>query len=73
MADPVTVILGGLVISFVSGGVGAFVGGRNKVPANTCEERRTACQVLLITKIDEVNDKVDKIIKKLEGINITII
>ena len=73
MTDPLTAIFGGIVISFVSGGIGAYIGGYKKVSIDRCEERRGSCQELLLLKIEELNDKVDKIIEALKQTNISII
>lgn len=73
MSDPMTAVLGGIVIAFTSGGIGAYIGGRLKVDSSICEERRSSCQDLLLEKIDVIDAKVDKIIKALSSNNIMII
>ena len=61
MTDPVTIILGGIVIAVVSGGVGKFLGSNNRVKDVQCGERREACSSLILEKIDHLVTSVDDI------------
>ena len=52
--EPVTVILGGIAVSVISGAVGKVWGNGDKVKLGTCIERRLACTSLLGSKIDNL-------------------
>jgi len=75
--DPVTVILGGITISVISGAVGKVWGNGSKVKQSTCIERRLSCSTLLTLKIDslardikEIKEavKVNKSVQKLNNL-----
>lgn len=51
--EPVTMVLGGITISVISGAVVKIMG-NNKVKNVTCVERRLACSSLLGNKIDNL-------------------
>lgn len=61
--EPATSILGGIVISLISGVVGKTIGENGKVKLLTCDERQRACQALLLEKIEHLSDKVDTLTK----------
>lgn len=68
MADPAHAVLGGLVIAFVSGGVGAVIGGWRKISDVRCDERRSSCFGLVVEKLDHFNDKLDKVSADLKDL-----
>jgi len=57
--DPVTTVLGGVLVAVVSGAIGKTLGSNGKMSENHCEEKRQSCQTIVITKIDNVARKVD--------------
>ena len=61
--DPVTTILGGVLIAVTSGTIGKYIGGNNKISESHCDEKRRSCQDLLISKIDNIGKKVDELTK----------
>lgn len=52
-------ILGGLLISLVSGIVGHTIGTHKSVKFPDCDRRQKDCQRLLIEKIDHLSKKID--------------
>jgi hypothetical protein len=56
-------VFGGLVIALVSGIVGNVIGTSDSVKRNTCDERRTTCNKLLVEKIENLSDKVETLTK----------
>lgn len=63
MTDPVTIILGGMVVAVVSGTVGRYLGSNGRIKDAQCGERREACSSLIIEKIDHLVTSVDDIKK----------
>lgn len=65
-------ILGGVLISVVSGVVGKYIGERGKVTNSNCLDHREACQQLVLEKLNNLEKKVDSLTKivntKLLGI-----
>lgn len=61
--EPVTTVLGGVVVAVISGGVGKYIGGKDKVTDQRFDEVREACQQLLIEKIDNLAGKVEDLTK----------
>ena len=52
-------ILGGLLITFVSVVIGKVIGTNDNVKRPICDQIRSACQALLIEKIDNLTKKVE--------------
>ena len=65
--EPVTSVLGGLVIALVAGVAGNTIGSNNSVKQSTCSERQHSCQSLLIEKIGNVEEKVDALTKAVNS------
>jgi hypothetical protein len=65
--DPAAVVLGGIVIAVVSGAIGKYTGGKNKVGESSCKERREACVTLLATKIDNLVHVVERVEKAVNN------
>jgi len=63
--EPVSVILGGVVVAVVSGTVGKVLGGNGKVKEKTCVERRESYVLL-------VSEKIDNLAKEIKGLSKTI-
>lgn len=61
--EPVTTILGGIVIATISGVVGKSIGDNNNIKNKHCNEKQISCQKLLIEKIENLSEKVDNIHK----------
>jgi len=61
--EPVTWILGGVVITGVSVTIGKIWGTNGKVTDQHCSEKQIACQNLVIEKIGNVGRKVDDLAK----------
>ena len=61
--EPATTVLGGIVVVGISAAVGKYLGGNGKVTEEHCEEKRTSCQNLLVTKIDNLTGKVESLTK----------
>ena len=61
--EPVTTVLGGVVIAIMAGAIGKSVGANGKISEGHCEEKRKSCQSLLGEKIDNVGKKVDALAK----------
>lgn len=77
---PVELGLGSICISIVSASVGSYITGRKKVDCSLCLERRTACIEVIDQKLeafeirfDNMQSLLDKIWKKLENSNLSII
>ena len=60
-------ILGGLLISLVSGLIGKAIGGYKKVKECDCDRRQKDCQRLLIEKIDHLRDEIEKLTKIVDN------
>ena len=67
MAEPVTVILGSIVVALVSGAAGKYLGSNGKVKENQCEERRDSCVILVGEKIDNLTRIVNKLEKAVNN------
>ena len=61
--EPLTTIFGGVIVAITSGVLGKHIGGNGKVGEDHCDEKRSSCQTLLIEKIENVGEKVDKLAK----------
>ena len=69
MTDPVTAILGGVVLVFASGTVGKYLGSNGKVKDTQCEERRNNCITLVSEKIDNLSDRMTEMKKSIDRLN----
>ena len=58
--------LGSAVIAFITGGIGAFFGGKSKVTELECAERRDSCGKLNQLRDDRLHEKVDMIDSKID-------
>ena len=63
----IEVILGGMVVSIVSGVIGKSVGDKGKVSESVCEDHRDSCSTLLCTKIDGLSKRIDELKKAVDG------
>jgi hypothetical protein len=54
MIEPVTGIMGGVLVAIVSGVIGNSIGNRGSVKDSRCVERRQSCSILLVEKIDNL-------------------
>jgi len=61
--DPVTTVLGGIVVAGISASAGKYLGSNGKITEERCKEKRQSCQGLLIEKIDNLADKVESLTK----------
>ena len=52
--EPVTTVMGGVVIAVISGAVGKTFGNSNRVKEKQCIERRNSCILLVSEKIDNL-------------------
>ena len=66
--DPITWVLGSLVIAGSSGLIGAVVGSKGKVKEDTCRERRDADQVKLQDLKDYVALRFDTVEKQIDDL-----
>lgn len=66
---PLETILAGIVVSIVSGTIGARALSINKVSTKACDDHRSACIALVDAKLKALQDTVDKIWKKMENGN----
>jgi hypothetical protein len=60
---PAEIVLGGIVISLGSAAVGKYLGSNGKVTTKDCGEHRSSCSALIIEKINNLIEKVDRIEK----------
>ena len=60
-------ILSGLVIAFVSGTIGKYIGTNGKVHEDTCEERRLSCTRIIGEKIDSLTKSIDRLEKTVNN------
>jgi len=67
MMEPLTYITSGLLLTFVSGAVGKYIGGNNKMSEDHCEEKREACQMLITERIDNLAGKVEDLTKAVKS------
>ena len=67
--DPITWILGGITVAAISSVVTNTVGSKNKVSDKICGERRESCSTLIHQDIQYVKDTVERIEKKVDGLN----
>jgi len=65
--EPITVVLGGVVIAVTSGAIGKYIGGNGKMSEKHCDEKRTFCQGLIVTKIDNLTKVVDELKKAVNN------
>lgn len=69
MTLPIEVtLLGGVVITGVGGFLGHYLGARGKVDNEHCNERRTACNTLVVQKLKNLDTKIDTKFEALEKI-----
>jgi len=66
--ETTTCVLGGVVISIVSGALGKVIGANGKVKDATCAERQHACSGILGTKIDGLTKVVDGLKNSIDKI-----
>lgn len=66
MIDPVVIVLSGVVVAFVSGAAGKYVGSNDKVKEAQCSERRGSCVLLIGEKVDNLGEKVDELKKAVD-------
>ncbi len=52
--EPMSVVMGGVVIAVVSGTIGKVLGSNGKVKEKNCIERRDSCILLVAEKIDNL-------------------
>ena len=57
--EPLTWILGGISLAFISGIAGKVISNGGKMSETHCKEKQESCQSLVITKIDNLGTKVD--------------
>ena len=69
MADPIMVVLGGLVVAFTSGTIGKYLGNSGKVKETQCEERRSNCISLVSEKIDNLTDRVSEMKRAIDKLS----
>jgi hypothetical protein len=56
-------ILGAMVIALTSGIIGNVIGTKDSVKKSMCDERRIACNRLVIEKIENLSEKVETLAK----------
>lgn len=59
-------LLGSLLLGCLSLIVGKFVGGKDKVDKDTCDERRSACVMLTNNKLDALHEQVTRMNKNID-------
>ncbi|GAF73745.1 unnamed protein product [marine sediment metagenome] len=52
--EPVTAVMGGVVVAVVSGVIGKGLNNKNNVKETSCVERRDSCILLVSEKIDNL-------------------
>ncbi|MBE3142096.1 MAG: hypothetical protein IMZ53_16100, partial [Thermoplasmata archaeon] len=55
------------VVALVAGIAGKAIGDSNKINKENCVQIRVSCQALLISKIDNLNGKVDELTKAVNS------
>ena len=60
-------ILGAMVISLVSGIIGNVIGSKGTIKQAMCDERRIACNKLVIEKIENLTDRVEALTKVVDS------
>ena len=65
--EPITTILGGIVVALISAVLGSYVGSLNNVKCFSCEERREACQALIASQLHTINEKIDNLTKAVNS------
>lgn len=66
MIEPSIMVLSGIIVAFVSGILGKYIGSSNKVKEKHCDERRRSCVLLISEKIDNISNKIDEIKKVVD-------
>jgi len=61
------IVLGGIVISVISGAIGSVISGKGKVSEKLCSERQRGCNAQVSLKLDHITSVVNDIKKKLDG------
>ena len=61
--EPVTSILGGIVIAGISAATGKYIGSNGKMSDRVCKERQHACVAIVIEKVDNLVKVVDRLEK----------
>lgn len=69
MEGYVITILGGLLLAFFTFELGYRITGKNKVSADTCKERREACNALVCQKIDALHIEMVDIKTYVQNLN----
>jgi len=64
--DPVVQILIGILIAVIAGSIGKVIGARDSIKRPVCDERRKACSGLILTKVEILCQKFDKLELKLD-------
>ncbi len=67
--EPVGYVLGGALLSVVTGVVGKYIGSNGKVKEDTCDERRLTCNKLVDEKLHTIDSKLDIILTALKKNN----
>jgi len=62
MIDPLTGILGGIIIAGISVAGGKYMGANGKVTDEHCTERQKACSALVLSKLDNLENLINKAI-----------
>jgi hypothetical protein len=65
--EPITSVLGGIVIAMVSGSIGKSIGTHNRIKRTECDQIRAACKELICEKIDHLGEKIDEMKKVIDG------
>ncbi len=64
--EPLSIVLGGALLSVVTLGAGKMWGSNGRVKDATCGERRVACNKLIDERLHSMDEKLDIIIKRTE-------
>jgi len=59
--EPITWVLGGVIVAVVSGVAGKTIGSNNSVKESTCSERQGALKEVIVVKIDNLSARFDKL------------
>ena len=68
---PLTVsetVLGSLIVVFVSGVAGRFLGGKGRVSENECEERRDACSSKMCIILEQIKNEQGEMKKDIKDL-----
>ncbi len=60
-------VLGAMVISLISGIIGNVIGSKDTIKQTMCDERRIACNKLVIEKIENLTDRVEALTKVVDS------